>query len=65
MDLLINGESTRLTEVSTLSDLISTLQIDGRIAVEINKQIIPQSAFSRHKLTNGDEIEIITAVGGG
>jgi len=65
MDLLINGEKTSVTDVTTLSDLISKLEINGKIAVEINREIIPQSTFPRHALANGDEIEIVTAIGGG
>jgi len=65
MDLLINGEETSVIGVSTLSDLISKLEISGKIAVEINKKIIPQSTFPRHELSNGDEIEIVIAIGGG
>jgi len=65
MDLLINGEKTSFTGVSTLFDLISKLEIDEKIAVEINRKIIPQSTFSRHELSHGDEIEIVTAIGGG
>ena len=65
MQLLINGAPTSLPEVATVSDLIASLELQGRIAVEINRQIVPRSAFDQRQLTEGDEVEIVAAVGGG
>lgn len=65
MNLLVNGETTTLEEASTVSDLISALEIEGNVAVEINREIVSRSAFNQHRLTDGDEIEIVTAIGGG
>ena len=65
MNLFVNGEKTSITDVATVSDLISALEIQGNIAVEINKEIVSRSAFDDHRLTDGDEIEIVTAIGGG
>ena len=48
-----------------MSDLIASLELQGRIAVEINRQIVPRSAFDQRQLTEGDEVEIVAAVGGG
>ncbi len=65
MNLYVNGEKTSITDVTTVSDLISALEIQGNIAVEINKEIVSRSTFEDHRLTDGDEIEIVTAIGGG
>lgn len=65
MQLLINGTPTSLPEAATVSDLIASLELQGRIAVEINRQIVPRSAFDQRQLTEGDEVEIVAAVGGG
>ena len=65
MNLLVNGEQTSLVDVATVSDLISALEIEGNVAVEINREIISHSAFNHHRLADGDEIEIVTAIGGG
>lgn len=65
MQLLINGAPTSLPEAATVSDLIARLELQGRIAVEINRQIVPRSAFDQRQLTEGDEVEIVAAVGGG
>ena len=65
MNLLVNGEQTSLADVATVSDLISALEIEGNVAVEINREIVSRSAFNHHRLADGDEIEIVTAIGGG
>lgn len=65
MQLLINGAPTSLPEAATVSDLIANLELQGRIAVEVNRQIVPRSAFDQRQLTDGDEVEIVAAVGGG
>ena len=65
MNLLVNGEQTSLTDVATVSELLAALEIDGNIAVEINQEIVARSAFGQHLLADGDQIEIVTAIGGG
>ena len=65
MQLLINGAPTSLPEATTVSDLLASLELQGRIAVEVNRQIVPRSAFDQRQLTDGDEVEIVAAVGGG
>ena len=65
MNLLVNGEQTSLTDVATVADLISALHLECNVAVEINREIISRSAFANHCLAEGDEIEIVTAIGGG
>ena len=51
--------------VATVSDLIAALEIEGNIAVEINREIVSRSAFADHLLADGDQVEIVTAIGGG
>lgn len=65
MDLFVNGEKTSIVDVSTVSDLISALDIRDNVAVEINREIVSRSAFDQHRLADGDQIEIVTAIGGG
>ena len=66
MQLIINAEPQTVTENSTVADLIDVLQLQNkRLAIEINKELIPRSMFSTHKLNEGDEVEIVQAIGGG
>ena len=65
MELFVNGEKTSMVNVATVSDLISALDIRDNVAVEINREIVSRSAFDNHQLADGDQVEIVTAIGGG
>ena len=36
-----------------------------RVAVAVNRDVVPRSAFAGHQLASGDRVEILEAVGGG
>ena len=65
MQVTINGEPTSLTDINTVDALIAQLDLDGRLAVEINQQIVPRSQFNSYRINEGDIIEIVHAIGGG
>jgi len=65
MQVIINGEQTMLTDVRTVENLIKHLELNGRLAIEINQQIVPRSEFATRTITDGDVIEIVHAIGGG
>jgi len=65
MLVTINGEQTTLDDVKTLAGLVEQLKIEGRIAVEVNLEIVPRSQFNQFVINDGDVIEIVRAIGGG
>jgi len=65
MLVTINGEQTDLDDVKTVAGLIELLDIEGRIAVEVNREIVPRSQFKQFTINDGDIIEIVHAIGGG
>ena len=65
MQVIINGKQTMLTDVETVEHLIKHLDLSGRIAIEINQQIVPRTEYPTHPLVEGDVIEIVHAIGGG
>ncbi len=65
MQVVINGESSKLEGVHTVDDLVRHLGLEGRIAVEVNREIVPRSSFASRGLHDGDVIEVVRAVGGG
>jgi sulfur carrier protein len=66
MQLQVNGEMVCLPEGATLEQLLTHLGIGtGRVAVEINREIIPRSRHGSHTLNDGDAVEIVHAIGGG
>lgn len=66
MQITINGEAQNLPTISTIAQLMAQLGVDVRQAgVEKNRRIIPKSRYAEEPLADGDEIEIISFIGGG
>ena len=64
--LTINGQSRSFPSPLNVARLIEELELEGkRIALERNGEIVPRSQFASVKLTDGDALEIVVAVGGG
>jgi sulfur carrier protein len=65
MLLQVNGENLNLNG-STIADLVKQMDLAGkRLAVEVNREIIPKSTHATFTLKEHDTIEIIHAIGGG
>jgi thiamine biosynthesis protein ThiS len=65
MNLIINGES-RAHAAGTLSSLIEELGMKpDRVAIELNREIVPRDRWRETGLHEGDRLEIVQFVGGG
>ncbi|QND83513.1 Sulfur carrier protein ThiS [Chromobacterium vaccinii] len=66
MNLRINGEDRSFAGIATFAELVAALDLAGkRIAIERNGEIVPRGSFAEARLVDGDELEIVVAVGGG
>ncbi len=66
MQLFINGEAKTFSGVETLGALIEQLGMKGdRVAVELNRDIVPRAQWNESMLQEGDRLEIVHFVGGG
>lgn len=64
--LLVNGEPHPLPEAGNVQALVEQLGLNGRkIAVSVDRVVVPRSRLSEHLLRGGEHIEILEAVGGG
>ena len=64
--LQVNGEPHRVAAGCTVAELLTTLSLAGkRVAVAVNREVVPRSTFGSHALADGDRVEILEAVGGG
>ena len=62
----VNGKASQLPLPQTVSSLLHGLGYAGkRIAVERNGEIVPKSRHAETPLVDGDQFEIVVAVGGG
>ena len=66
LSLFVNGEPRAVAPGSTLEDLVATLGLQRkRVAVAVNREVVPRRSFAARRLAEGDRIEILEAVGGG
>ena len=66
MWLLLNGERREVADGTTLSQLITTLNVPPeRIAVELNQSVVRRVDWPKLALQENDRLEIVHFVGGG
>ena len=66
ISVAVNGEERSLPAGSTISDLLRLLSLDqARLAVELNRRVVPRAEHAGALLNHGDAVEIVTFVGGG
>ena len=66
MNVIVNGDDKTLEVGTTVADLVHLLSLEGkRIAVELNMEIVPRSEHPTTILNQGDNLEIVHAIGGG
>jgi len=66
MNLTINGQARILSPAATLTALVEQLGMKSdRVAIELNREIVPRERWAETPLQNGDQLEIVHFVGGG
>jgi sulfur carrier protein len=66
MKIVINGQDRDVPSGATVAQLIDELGIEARhVAVEVNLELVPRAQHPTHQLQAGDQLEVVTLVGGG
>lgn len=66
MHIQLNGERYELPDGQSVADLLQRLELTGRrLAVELNQDIVPRSQHATTQLDEGDQVEVVHAIGGG
>jgi len=66
MQIQLNGEPRRFECAPTVAELLEAEGLGGRrVAVEVNRAIVPKSRHGERRLEDGDVVEIVQALGGG
>jgi sulfur carrier protein len=66
MKIILNGEERQLEAPLTLTRLLEELGLAGhRVAIEVNREIVPRSQHGEHLLKDNARVEVVRAIGGG
>lgn len=66
LEIRVNGDLREVAPGSTVADLLKQLGMQPRfLAVERNSELVPRVRHQECQLQAGDQIEIVTLVGGG
>lgn len=66
MTIQINGEPRQFAGSLTVAALVEELGMKAdRVAVELNREIVPRDRWPATELHDGDRLEIVHFVGGG
>ncbi len=66
IQITLNGEAHELEKSITVLELLQQLKLEKKkLALEVNKKIVPRSQFEICRLKQGDAVEIVQAIGGG
>ncbi len=66
MTLTVNGEIRGFAAPLSVLGLVQVLGLDMRkVAVELNREIVPRSTYGQAMLRGGDVLEIVHFIGGG
>jgi len=65
MKVILNGDE-RVVAAENVAALVEVLGMKGdRVAVELNREIVPRAQWAGTPLHDGDKLEIVHFVGGG
>jgi sulfur carrier protein len=66
LSIRVNGEARTVRAGSSVAELVALLGLGGRkLAVAVNRDVVPRAQHAFHRLRDGDRVEILEAVGGG
>ncbi|MEK6749384.1 MAG: sulfur carrier protein ThiS [Pseudomonadota bacterium] len=66
MEIFVNGEMRAVHMGYTAAQLVAALDLaERRIAMEVNREIVPRSQYAGFVFSAGDRVEVVQAIGGG
>jgi len=66
MNIQVNGDPRQLADGATVAALLAELGMTEKpVAVEVNRHLVPKRDHEGRVLSEGDQVEVVTLVGGG
>tara|TARA_B110000196_G_scaffold224350_1_gene193312 strand:- start:435 stop:638 length:204 start_codon:yes stop_codon:yes gene_type:complete len=64
--ITVNGQAVEIDDSMTVEHVLDTVDVPPNyLAVEVNAEVVPREEYTKHVMQNGDEVEVVTLVGGG
>jgi sulfur carrier protein len=66
IQITVNGRSVEIESPMTVQQLLETVDVPPNyLAVEVNADVVPREHYTTHLVRDGDQVEVVTLVGGG
>ena len=66
IQIVVNGNPVEIAGPMSVEQLLDTVEVPPNyLAVELNADVVPREQYSNQIVQAGDEIEVVTLVGGG
>jgi sulfur carrier protein len=66
--ILLNGEQTSIADGTTVEQLLGRLDVPPQargVAVAVDAEVVPRGRWPEHVVTEGAQVEVVTAIQGG
>ncbi|QDV46524.1 Sulfur carrier protein ThiS [Stieleria neptunia] len=66
ISITVNGRSVEIESEMSVEQLLDTVDVPPNyLAVEINADVVPRETYADTIVRDGDDVEVVTLVGGG
>lgn len=66
IQITVNGKPVTLPSPLTIERMLATVEVPPNyLAVEINAEVVPREEHAARLISDGDQVEVVTLVGGG
>ena len=66
IQITVNGKDVEIESSMTVEQLLDTVDVPPNyLAVELNAEVVPREDYTTKTVGPGDDIEVVTLVGGG
>ena len=66
MQIHLNGKKFKINSKDSIVNLLKKINIkSSKVAIEVNKAVVPKEKYKSFKFKNNDKVEVVTFIGGG
>lgn len=66
ISITVNGENVEIESEMSVEQLLDTVDVPPNyLAVEVNANVVPRETYGDMIVRSGDDVEVVTLVGGG